>query len=198
MSTEGTMTSIRGLLRVVSAASLAAIVAFVVAPSPSAAAGGAQKPESQSAALVLELTRLMDTMQLTNVAAQSEDGYAAALYIPGSQLLIVSGTFASTERINYLLDKKAYSDAYVDMNGSSDRASRVLISDLGADGLRFDREKDAPFDYVDIAGKSISFNGEWGRKADISKDEYAAAYERTDAHYTKILRAFIAALKKSS
>lgn len=186
----------RGLFGVVAAAILAgSVLAVTVAVSPAAAA---QKPESQSAALAVELAQMLDGMKLTNIAAQSDDMYAAALYIPGSQLLVVIGKFTTNEHINYLLSKKAYSDAYVDLNGYTDQATRILISDLGADGLRFDRKKDEPFDYVDVAGKSVFFNGEWGRKVEISREEYAEAYQRTDVHYARVLRAFIEVLKKSS
>ena len=154
--------------------------------------------ESQSAALAEQLTQLLEAQQLTNVAASAGDAYVGALYIPGRQLLVVSGKFSSDDRMKYLLATKAYSDAYVDLNGATDKASRVLISDLGANGIRFDREKDQPFDYVDFGGKSVQFDGQWGRGKGISKDEYAEAWEDLDARYTQMLEALIATLKKSS
>jgi hypothetical protein len=153
---------------------------------------------SQSAARAQELAQLLESMQLTNVAAPNGDGYVGALYIPGRQLLVVAGKFSSDERMKYLLATKAYSDAYVDLNGATARDSRVLISDLGANGVLFDREKDQPFDYVDLAGKSVQFDGEWGRGKGISRDEYRETWQDTDTRYTQMLEALIATLKKSS
>jgi hypothetical protein len=74
----------------------------------------------------------------------------------------------------------------------------VLITDLGAHGLQFKREKDQPFDIVDLGGKSMSFDGKWGGKENPSKDEYAKTYESTDEQYAQMLQALIAALKKPS
>ena len=100
--------------------------------------------------------------------------------------------------MNYLLSMKEYRDAYVDLNSASERESRMLISDLGANGLQFRREKDQPFDMVDIGGKSLSFDGRWGGKDNVSREEYTKTYESTDAQYTQMLQALIEVLKKSS
>lgn len=179
-------------------------MAVVVFLAPAAAFGqkkGSDERNSQSAALVQELKQLLEAKQLTNVAAPNGDTYVGAYYIPGRQLLVVSGKLPGeewTQRIRYHLAAKNYSDAYTELNGATTQDSRVLISDLGADGLRFDREKDQPFDYVDLAGKSVQFDGQWGRDRGITKDEYAETWQQTDERYTRMLEALIATLKKSS
>ena len=69
--------------------------------------------------------------------------------------------------------------------------------DLGANGLRFRREENQPFDTADVAGRSLSFDGEWDR-AKLSEQEYRKVFDETDAQYAQMLQALIAALKKPS
>ena len=57
--------------------------------------------------------------------------------MPGIQLLVVSGKFASDERMSYLIEQKSYREAYQDLNSASERGSRILISDLGPSRLHF-------------------------------------------------------------
>jgi hypothetical protein len=95
-----------------------------------------------------------------------------------------------------LLKQKAYRDVYVDLNGIPD-ATKVFITDLGANGLRFKRESDQPYDTVDFGGKTINFDGDWG-KAKISEQEYTKSWQSYDDRYSQILQALIATLKKPS
>ena len=154
--------------------------------------------DSKSAALAAELARLLDEKQLNSVAAQQDaDLYVGALYFPGTQLLVVGGKYASAARMKDLLGKKDYREVYMDLSSASEQKSRVFIMDLGANGLRFKREDNQPFDTADVAGKSITFDGEWGR-AKISEEDYRKSYTATDEQYSQMLQALIAALKKTS
>jgi hypothetical protein len=150
--------------------------------------------ESKSAALAGELTALLDQMKLDSVAGQYADQVVGALYIPGTQLLVV--TAKSSAHFDPMLKQKAYRDVYIDLNGIPD-TTKVFIQDLGANGLRFKRENNQPYDSVDVGGKTISFDGDWG-KAKISEQEYTKAWQTYDDRYTQILQALIAALKKPS
>src|SRR4030095_5247880 len=141
---------------------------------------------------------MLDTMKLNSFAAKHADGYVGALYMPGIQLLVVGGKFTSGERMNYLIEQKSYREAYSDLNSASERTSRILISDLGPSGLRFNREKDQPFDIVDVGGKSLSFDGKWGGKDNPSREEYSKTFDTTDEQYSQMLQVLIEALKKSS
>ena len=138
------------------------------------AAQGAAKAtqESHSAPLVNELTKLLASQNLDSIAASDSESYVGALYIPGSQLLVVRAKVPLKDRMTYLLINKMYKDAYVDLNSTSDAATRVLISDLGANGLQFKNEKDQPFDMVNIGGRALAFDGKWGGKDNVSRDEY--------------------------
>ena len=155
--------------------------------------------QSKSEKLALELTKLLDSRKLDSIAAQGvgPDEYVGALYFPGSQLLVVGAKYTSPDRMNLLLGARQYRDAYIDLNSASVPQSKVFVSDLGANGLRFDRQSNQPWDTVDMPGKSYAFDGDWG-KAKLSRDEYTKAYQSTDDQYTKMLEALVAALKKPS
>jgi hypothetical protein len=155
--------------------------------------------ESKSATLATELATLLDSRKLDSIAAHgvAPDEYVGALYFPGSQLLVVGARYSAPQRMQQLLDAKSYRDVYIDLNSASVPQSKVFVSDLGANGLRFDRDGSQPWDTADVGGKTYSFDGDWG-KAKISRDEYTKAYQTTDDQYTRMLQALVAELKKPS
>jgi hypothetical protein len=177
------------------ALTVAALVALLSVPGTVSA----QQPTSKSAVLVSELVKLLEQQKLDAVAANRgpADEYVGALYIPGSQLLVVNAKSSVPDRMKYLLIQKSYKDLYVELNGAVDQQSKVFISDLGANGLQFKREKNQPFDTVDATGKSISYDGEW-RKAKMSEADYTKAYQQHDEAYSRMLQALIETLKKPS
>lgn len=166
----------------------AVIAAAICAPSAAFA------QESKSAALAVELTSLLDQLKLDSVAGQYGDQVVGALYIPGTQLLVVGAK--SSSRYDGMVKQKAYRDVYLDLNGIPD-TTRLFVSDLGANGLRFKRENNQPYDSVDIGGKTIAFDGEWS-KAKISEQEYTKTWQAYDDRYAQMLQALIAVLKKPS
>ena len=157
----------------------------------------ANAQESRSAQLATELAKLLDSLKIDSVAARLDgDQYAGALYFPGSQLLVVKARYIVPERMDAQLAQKNYRDVYIDLNSASVPASKVLISDLGANGL-YARRRENQFDTADVGGKSYSFDGDWG-KAKISEDEYTKAFQTSEGEYLKILEALVAQLKKTS
>lgn len=175
---------------------LRALIVSVALASPSWLV--AQQP-SKSAPLATELVRLLDAQKLDSIAARrgSGDEFVGALYLPGSQLLVINAKYSAPDRITYHLLRKAYRDAYNDLNSTSERQAKIFISDLGANGLVFRRRGSQPFDTVDMPGKTVAFDGEWG-KAKISEAEYTKTFQTTDEQYTEMLQALIAELKKPS
>ena len=154
--------------------------------------------ESKSAAFASELAGLLDTMKLESVAAQQgADVYVGALYFPGSQLLVVGGKYASAARMKDLLGRKDYREVYLDVSSATEQKTRVFIMDLGANGLKFRRENNQPFDTADVGGRSVTFDGDWGR-AKITEDDYRKTYAATDEQYSQMLQALIAQIKKPS
>jgi len=155
--------------------------------------------DSKSAPLAAELCKLLDEKKLDSIAArQSGDQYVGALYFSGAQLLVVKGKFPSASRMDDLLTKKEFKEVYMDLSGATEQQSRQFIMDLGANGLRFKREDNQPFDTVDVGSRSYKFDGEWGDKAKISEAEYRKTYAQVDEEYAQMLQALIAQLKKPS
>ena len=58
---------------------------------------GAFAQDSKSAALATQLTQLLDAQKLDTIAARTADQYVGAIYIPGAELLVVSGKIATAE-----------------------------------------------------------------------------------------------------
>ena len=155
--------------------------------------------ESKTAALAAELVRLLDQSKLDSLAAKvaAPNQYAALLYFPGSQLLVVEAKYIVPERMDAAVNEKKYRDVYIDLNSASVPNTKIFISDLGADGLQPKKNGNKPFDTIDINGKTYALDGDWG-KAKISQDEYMKAYQATEAEYVKMLEALVAQIKKSS
>ena len=164
-----------------------------------AAPASAQAPASKSGPLASELVKLLDAKKLDAIGASrgANDEFGGAMYFPGSQLVVVNAKSSVPDRMKYLILEKSYKDLYVELNGAVDQASKVFISDLGANGLQFRREKNQPVDTVDATGKTTVFDGDW-RKAKISEQEYTKQYVARDEEYSQMLQALIDTLKKSS
>ena len=152
--------------------------------------------DSKSAAVAGELTRVLDEMKLDAIAAKhGTDQFVAALYYQGSQLLVVGAKYSVPDRLTYLIGQKQYRDVYADLSSASEQATKIFVMDLGANGLKFKRENNEPFDTVDSSGSSVAFNGERGK---LSEDDYRKAFATSDEQYTSMLQALLAALKKPS
>lgn len=155
--------------------------------------------QDRSAALVKELTTLLEQRKLDSVAARhpaAADQFVAALYFPG-QLLVVWARTSAPAVLNEKLIRREFRDVYIDLNSASIPESRVMISDGGADGLRPTREANQPFDTHDANGKGIHFDGNW-REDRMSEDDYMKMYAQADAAYVTALQALLTELKKTS
>jgi hypothetical protein len=156
--------------------------------------------DSQSATLAKELVSLLDQMKLESIAARETqpDGYVAALYYPGMQLLVVAAKYKEPVLLNERIAKKEYRETYIDLNSAGLPKSKCLFMDLGADGLKAKRDEGKPFDtFENTSGKEIAFNSDW-KAQKLSEEEYMKAFADADARYAKILQALIAQLKKAS
>ncbi len=157
----------------------------------------ARAQESASAAVADELIGLLDERKLDAIGAHEvDDLFVAALYVPGSQLLVV-GAKTTLERGTYLVDAKQYRDLYSELSAMQNPEGKIFVIDMGANGIFFKRRnRDEPFDIVEAGGQSVSFNGEWGRRAPITEDDYRAAYASGDERYTRMLQALVEELKQ--
>lgn len=154
--------------------------------------------EAQSAAAAKELASLLADRKLDAVATRmpgETDKYAAVLAFP-NQLLVVWARYAAPAVLNEKLIGKQYRDIYIDLNSASIAGTKVLITDLGADGLRPKRDRDEPYDTQDAGKGGFNFDGNW-KEDKLSEEDYMKVYAEADAGYKAALEALIAEIKKS-
>jgi hypothetical protein len=155
--------------------------------------------QDRSAALVKELTGLLQQHKLDSIAARhpaAADQFVAALYFPG-QLLVVWARTTAPAVVNEKLIRREFRDVYIDLNSASIPESRVMISDGGADGLRPTRVADRAFDMHDAQGKGTRFDGNW-REDRMSEQDYMKIYTQADREYVTALEALLSELKKKT
>jgi len=153
--------------------------------------------ESKSAPLARQLAAALESKKLDSVAAKdplTPGVYIGALYIPGSQLLTISATYAAPILLDTRLTNKEYRDVYLDLNSASAPETKFFIADLGLDGLKAKRDENQPFDSVEIGGKRTAFDGEWKRQQ-ISEQDYLKVFASADERYAQMLSALLAQLK---
>ena len=95
------------------------------------------------------------------------------------------------------LSKKEYRDVYIDLNSASVPESKVFIDDLGADGLKAERNENQPFDTFEEGAKRVAFDSDW-KKQKLTKEDYMKTFASSDERYSRFLTALLAQLKKTS
>ena len=113
----------------------------------------------QSAALAEELAQLLNGAQLDAIAAKDSEGtdrYVAALAFPG-QLIVVSARYEVPMYVEAKISNGEYREVYLDLNGASIPDTKVLITDVGADGLM---SGDDTADMVDTGSGPALFDGD--------------------------------------
>jgi hypothetical protein len=170
---------------------LTAAILFV----PAAVSG----QDAKSTDLAKQLAQLLDQKKLESIAAvdaQNPGGFVAALYIPGTQLLVVSAKYQAPELLMDKLAKKEYRDVYVDLSSASIANSRFMVMDTFADGLVAKPAGDMPADSIERGGTAATFDGNW-KKAKQSEAEYLKTFADADAAYARALQILIGTLKSS-
>jgi hypothetical protein len=170
---------------------LAAVAVLVIGLTSSA------PQNSKSTGAVKELTAALDAAKLDSIAAADPgdpSSYVAALYIAGSQLLVVSAKYAAPQLLAAKLKAKDYRDIYIDLSAASVAGTKVFIIDQAADGL-MSRPGDNGADSWEAGPQQVTFDGEW-RKAKLSEDDYMKAFAVADERYVKILALLTAQAKR--
>ena len=152
---------------------------------------------NQTQALAKQLTDLMTTQKVDAVATRmGEDHFAAVLFIPGVQMLVVSARYAAPPLLNEKISARQYRDVYLDLASASIPDSKLFIEDMQANGLRPDRDGESPFDVV-TKGTAAAFSCDGDhKKKKISEDEYRRTYADFEGAYTKILTALLEQARK--
>jgi hypothetical protein len=174
----------------VSRVGLTVLIACLLVPS------GAWAQDAKTSDLAKQLAQLLDSKKLDAIAlpdSQVPGNYVAALYIPGTQLLVVSGKFDSpdigTARIIY----RQFRELYMDLMGASVAGSRLFATDVSCDGLVSKPIRDGAPDTWEQANKTQVFEG--AKKAKLSDAQYLKAYSEADAQYAQILALLLEKVK---
>lgn len=177
--------------------SLASLVVVLILVVGSAAPGAAPQGPSRTQALAKELAALMQAQKLDAVAAKTgEDQFVAVLFIPGVQMLVVSARYTAPALLNEKIIGRQYRDVYLDLASASVPESKLFIEDMQGDGLRPDRDGNAPFDIVTRGvGAAFALDGDHKKKK-ISQDEYHRTFADFDGAYEKMLVALLEQAKK--
>jgi len=152
---------------------------------------------SKSAAVAKELVQAMDAKKLDSIAAKTPLGdghYAAALYFPNVQLLVISGNYSAPQLMEPRLAAKQYRDTYMELSGTVSPDSKIFVQDMGEPGLS-SRKQENMYDTWTRAGKVVMFDGDNGKQK-LSDAEYAKMFAAADEEYARILGALLAEAKK--
>src|SRR4051794_7649197 len=147
----------------------------------------------RSRQLARELTMAMAERHLDAIAAkdpQNDGGFVAALFFPGSQLLVVGAKYASPPLLEQSLQAKAYRDVYSALQQSADPSSKVFVQDIGADGLR-ENDKEA----VDIVYEKVVHQTIFDGDPDHKDRNYGKKLSEADAQYSRLLQVLIDATR---
>lgn len=158
----------------------------------------AASQESKSASVAKELVLALDAAKATDIAAPdpaNPGAFIAALYIPGTQLLVVCAKYSAPPLIVDRITARDFMGVYVDLQSASVRGTKVFIQDQGADGLSARPGSDGPADTWDEGDKSVAFDGDW-KKAKIAEADYTKHYADADDRYAKMLAALLAQVKQ--
>lgn len=168
---------------------LAAVIVSIVP----AAAGG---QDSKSADLAKQLSQLLAEKKLESFAAadpQNAGVFVAALYYPGTEIILVSAKHFNPPVLADKVAQKNYQDAYAELNAGAVPGSKLLVMDTFADGLVAKPGNGTAPDSVDGTA-SITFDGNW-KKGKLTEEEYLKAFQSADAAYAHALEVLIAKLK---
>jgi hypothetical protein len=175
----------------------AAAALLTIAVGAAAAVQPAVAQESKSAAAAKELVQALDASKLEAIAAAdpSDPGtFVAALYFPGSQILVVSAKYAAPPLLKAKIASKDFRDIYIDLNSASVAGTKVFVIDQGVDGLVAKPGGDQAADTYENGKTTLAFDGDY-RKAKMSEDEYMKAFASADERYAKILALLTAQAK---
>jgi hypothetical protein len=170
----------------------AAAVVLLLGAGPVAAQG------TRSAAGVKALTQALELAKLDAIAAPDPadpNAFVAALYISGSQLLVISARYAAPPLLTAKIKTRDYRDVYIDLSAAAMAGSKVFIIDSNCDGLASRPGDNGVPDSWEAGTQQVSFDGEW-RRAKMSEDAYMKAFTEADERYAKILALLLAQTKQ--
>jgi hypothetical protein len=150
----------------------------------------------KSPALASELTTAMSEQKLDAVAAKDPmepDRFVAALFYPGSQLLVLSARSNNTDVLETRLLYKQYRDIYLELQGQSLHGSTLFVQDMKADGLPSTSRQVADIVYRPD-GSSQVFDADW-QKHGTTEEQYRDRLLGADELYSRLLSLLLAQIR---
>jgi hypothetical protein len=174
-----------------------AVVAAGVCLGGFASSAPDARQESKTEALAQEVTSLLTAQKRDYIAARVEgDEFVAALFQPGTELLVVRAKYTAPALLFEKIVSKNYKEAYLDLYTASVPDSRIMIEDMRIDGLQSARTKNEAADMVTNGTQAaVHFDGEY-KKRKMSEDDYLKAFGAAETAYVRMLTALLAELKK--
>ena len=155
--------------------------------------------DTQSAAPAASLKALLEQLKLDAfVARDPEDPsrFVGVLYIPDSQLLVVSSRYPVPAALDKRIAEGKSMDAYQDIQTVRDRQGQFFVMDSLADGLRRAPRLDQPFDSTALdGGITIAFDGNW-KAQQLTEAQYDEAFTAGDVRYARMLKVLTAELAR--
>jgi hypothetical protein len=176
------------------AAGIAAVLAGAMGAVPVSAR------QTQSPALAKDLVAELSKKKQDCVLAKDPEvagQYIAALHLPGLQLLVVSAKFADPAGMEFRMFSGDCMGGYADINAAVTATDKIVINDLGADGLVAVPKKEAPRDGVTRSGKELKLDGSSNglKAAKMTPEDFQKTFNDAEQTYSTYLRLLIARLK---
>lgn len=174
---------------------VAAVIAALVIGAPLATA-----QDSESSAAAAALVAQLEQRKIEAIAArdpQQPGRFIAALYIPGSQLLVMSSPYPVPAALDKKIAEGKFMDVYLDLNGLPSRNGQFFVVDSVADGLRRICEPDQPFDSTSREAANATFDGKWEAQQ-LNEEQYNQRFSEDDARYATMLRVLAGAFRQKT
>jgi hypothetical protein len=148
--------------------------------------------ETASSPLAHRLAAALSAAKLDAIAAPDPadpDRFVAALFFPGSQLLVVTARYPAPALLKDQVAHKNYREVYAALHGASVPDSKFFVQDMGADGLHAEANATADVVYENVVHQVV-FNGAPGEQG-LSKAEYKTKLDDADQRYAHMLQLLI-------
>ncbi len=149
----------------------------------------------RSRELAVKLTDALSERQMDAIAAKDparDKGYTAALFFPGSQLLVVSADYPSPAYLDQVLQASDYKGAYSALYSSAIADTKLFIMDLGADGLHAGANQPIDVVFERVVDKTVLDGG-----SDKKAANYARRLMSLDERYSAVLQVLLNATMKA-
>jgi methylmalonyl-CoA mutase cobalamin-binding subunit len=146
--------------------------------------------QDSSATLARALTTALQAHHIDVFAtpiAGTQDEFAAALFYPGVQLLVVSARYPAPAALQPQIAAGNYRDVYQALHSNPIPESKLFVQDMGADGLRTDEKQTPDIVYQKVVNTTV-LNG------NVRDAAYRQHLSQIDPEYSRVLRALVDAL----